>query len=167
MKVLLIICAVVVLLQSFTLWKARSSDDKSSPTPEEVDDGKWELPTRVKDVEASLESFRLRIKLPWKERSIGPGMTELVEFRRGDKKGRLARFRLTAGTAVRIAYQNPQNGQLDLLCLCADGGLAGIEPQPYCGRKFKGCSTEGKIVFYGKEGQFTLEGLAGGTIEQF
>jgi hypothetical protein len=44
-------------------------------------------------------------------------------------------------------------------------------PQPECGKGFRpsDCPAEGQIVVYGKEGQFTLEGLgpAGGTIMQY
>jgi hypothetical protein len=99
-KLLLLICAAVLLLQSFTLWKARSSGDQSGPSRSEVENGDWKpsgnVPRLAEEAEAALDRIRPRIRLPWEEHRIGPGVAEPVNFGRGDEKGRVAKFRLTA-----------------------------------------------------------------------
>jgi hypothetical protein len=175
LKTLLIICAAVLLLQSFTLWKAHSADGQSEPSPEDVEKGDWKpggnVPPLASKGEAALDRFRPRIKLPWEERRVAPNVAEPVDFEHGNKDGRVAKFRLTEGTAMRIAYDNPRSGELNELCLCADGGLAGVMPLPSCGKGFRidKCATEGQIVVYGEQGKFLLQGLgrAGGTIRQY
>ena len=171
MKTLLIICAVVLLLLAFTIWKERSSD-KSQPTIEDVKSGEWEPPELARKAEAKLDRYRPRITLPWEERRVGFGALESVNFENGDEDGRAAKFRLIDGSAVRIVYQNPKDGKLQTLCLCTDGGLAGVMPEPDCGKDFSPsvCPIkEGLVVIYQEEGTFQLQGLglAGGTIQHY
>lgn len=171
MKTLLIICAVVLLLQSLTIWKERSSD-KSQPNEEAVKSGDWEPPERAEKAEANLDRYRPRITLPWEERRVAFGASDTVEFAKGDTDGRAAKFRLIDGSAVRIAYQNPRDKKWQTLCLCTDGGLAGVTPLPDCGKDFSPSAcpiVKGLIVVYEEEGTFQLQGLglAGGTIQHY
>jgi hypothetical protein len=171
LKTLLVICAAVLLLQSLTIWKADSSADKSPPKQADLENGAWKPPQIVRKAEAYLDDFRPRITLPWDKHRVGLGASETVTFEKGDTNGRVAKFRLTEGSAVRITYQDPRDGQLKYTCLCSEGGLAGVTPLPDCGKGFRAssCPTEGLITVYEEQGKFLLQGLgiAGGTIQQY
>jgi hypothetical protein len=167
LKTLLIICAAVVVLQCFTIWKQRSSD-KSLPD-EAIKSDNWEPPELAENAEAALDRYRPRIMLPWEEHRVAIGASETVEFAKGNTDGRAAKFSLIEGTAVRIAYRNPRDGKWQKLCLCTDGGLSGVTPPPDCGENFSpsACpSKDGLVVVYEEVGEIQLQGLglAGGTI---
>lgn len=86
MKVLVVVCVVVLLLQFGVLGLSFGTGDGGEPTPEDIEDNRWDLKPLVTRVEGLLDPFRPRLELPWEEKLLPAGGTEEFAFGNGQDR---------------------------------------------------------------------------------
>lgn len=178
MKALIVICALVLLIQLGTLGvSVVRGDGKPQPDRSEIESGRepkaadYPIATRFN---ALLDPFRPRIELPWESKMFPGGVAETVEYTKGAKDKRIAKFELTAGGGVAIAYScgvlAPTDCREQEICLCAAGTPVLDFPCPHVAGNGV-CDADGNvdaITVYGETGMLEFSGLtpAGGTVRQ-
>jgi hypothetical protein len=181
MKVLIVICAVVLLLQIGALGLSVGTGDVDHPQRDEIEDGKWhaddEFPLAAK-AEALLDRFRPRVHLPWEEQVFPSGTPSPVPFTHGAKGTdgrRVAKFELVSGTGASIAYacsiDKPGFKCPQRICLCQPDKLVDVKARTACPSLPAVCPADGhlgEIVLYGETGTLEFLGLgaAGGKVRQ-
>lgn len=179
MKVLIVVCVVVLLLQFGVLGLSFGTGGGDEPTPEDIEDGRWDLKRSVTRVENLLDPFRPRLELPWEEKSFTAGGTEEFAFGNGHDDRRVAKFELTAGTGVLIRYEcdiRDTEGYTcpQVACLCPAGAALDLRDFMACerfrpdGSRCRADGNVGEIVVYSKTGALEFSGLGahGGTVRQ-
>ncbi|HEX6994660.1 MAG TPA: hypothetical protein VF339_11005 [Gammaproteobacteria bacterium] len=181
MKLLIVICVVVLLLQLAAVGRNMSSSDGAPPSKEAVENGDWDpavaVPVGAK-LEALVDRFRPRLELPWEDdtHAFPAGANEPVTFEGGADQ-RVAKFELTAGTGVRIGYGCDSGGEEceQDVCLCAANAPLELRHFLICGDGFRPeggrCPADGnlgKIVVREETGVLWFTGLGelGGTVRQ-
>ncbi|HEX7079408.1 MAG TPA: hypothetical protein VF329_00135 [Gammaproteobacteria bacterium] len=181
MKVLVVVCAVVLLLQIGALGLSFGTGDVDHPERDQIEDGEWhaenEFPLAAK-AEAFLDRFRPRLKLPWDEQFFASDAASPVAFTHGGEgtEGRrVAKFELVAGTGASIAYacsiDKPGFECPQRICLCQPDKPVDALARAACPSLPAVCPADGhlgEIVVYGETGTLELQGLgaAGGTVRQ-
>jgi hypothetical protein len=184
MKILIVICIVVLLLQFGALGLSFGTGDVDRPTEEQIEDEEWhpeeEFPTTAR-FERLLDPFRPRLVLQhWEQqqKSFAAGITEPVSFENGHEDRRVAKFELTSGTGILIRYECSRIGQgyrcPQVTCLCPAGAAINLADFSDCGRSQPDaniCPTDGgggEIVVYSEKGTLLFSGLGagGGTVRQ-
>jgi hypothetical protein len=182
MKILIIICAVVLLLQIGALGLSFGTGSTEKPTRDEVENGDWDpekkLPAAAARFESLLDKFRPRLDLPWEEQFFPSGDAEPVIFRNGgegDKGRRVAKFELVSGTGVSIGYScslaKPDYECPQTVCLCSANAPVDALARSACASLPPVCPADGnlgEIVVYGETGTLEFSGLgaAGGKVRQ-
>lgn len=178
MKVLIVVCTIVLLLQLATVGVNLSSG--SGDPPSDVEDGDWQAAEAfplAAAFERLLDPLRKRLVLPWDEQTFPGGAGEPVEFSEGSDDQRVAKFELTAGTGVLIRYECSREGARcpQVVCLCPAGESIVLQDFISCGDAFRPrdgkCPSDGdqgELVVYGKTGEIYFAGLgsSGGTVRQ-
>jgi hypothetical protein len=181
MKVLIVVCAIVLLLQIGALGLSFGTGDVDHPERGQIEDGEWhpenEFPLAAK-AEAFLDRFRPRLELPWEQQSFASGTASRVSFTHGGKgtEGRrVAKFELVSGTGASIAYacsiDKPGFECPQRVCLCQPGKPTDALARAACTSLPAVCPADGnlgEIVVYGETGSLEFLGLgaAGGTVRQ-
>lgn len=175
MKVLIIICAVLLLLQFGVLGLGFATGGGEQPTEEQIEDGDWDPEGKVPvaaGFEQLLEPFRPRLELPWKQKSFPAGTMQQVTFGNGHEDRRVAKFELTGGDGVLIRYECSNIGKgyrcPQVACLCRPGAAIDSQELAACDGSPPGCLPEGEIVVYSETGTLEFSGMgnAGGTVRQ-
>ncbi len=182
MKLLIVICAVVVLLQLAAIGRNVASNDGERPSREAIENGEWdparEVPAVAK-LEALLDRFRTRLDLPWDDdtHAFAPGPEQRVEFGGGANQ-RVAKFELVSGTGVSIRYEcgaDDEGCRPQVVCLCLANEPVVDDDFAMCGDSFRTvngrCPADGhlgEIVVREERGALWFAGLGalGGTLRQ-
>ena len=188
MKVLIVICVAVLLLQLAAVGVNLSSDERERPSEDEIESGAFSPGATVEAFEKLLDPFRQRLGLsPWDEdeKTFPAGADEAVQFSvqfsvpfsEGSEDQRVAKFELTAGTGVLIGYGCDREGARcpQVVCLCPADQPVVREDFQACGDALRlangRCPADGdrgELVVYGKTGELRFAGLGagGGTVRQ-
>jgi len=176
MKILLIICGVVLVLQLAVLGYSFSGGG-DPPADEELRDGEWNAGEEYPMTEWAnglLSPFRPHIKIfnNGLDQPIAGAEQREIEYRHeSDDKRVIAEFDFISGYGVLIKYQcgilNRKGFTCpeQVICLCSEGRPINIDDFSVCGSarpKGDRCPEEGnvgKIIVYSKRGKFLLHGL--------
>jgi hypothetical protein len=181
MKVLIVVCALVLLLQIGALGLSFGTGDIDPRTKDRIKSGEQppdkEFPLAAR-FENFLDRFRPRLDLSWETQSFPSGSTQTIAFRNGGKGSdgqRVAKFELASGTGARIGYacriDKPGYNCPQSICLCQPGEPLDALTRAACMSLPPVCPADGnvgKIVVYGETGTLEFSGLgaAGGTVRQ-
>jgi len=182
MKLLIIICVAVLLLQAGTLALGISIGDGDAPSDEEIEDGSWNPKEQVPKmawVANLLDSFQPQLDLGWEQKGFAAGRTEPVKFEHDEDDRLVAKFKLINGTGVMIQYDCAFHGRKgyecpQTACVCPVSAVTDEPRAVECQElELNGimCPTKGEmgvIVVYTKTGTLRFSGLGsgGGTVEQ-
>lgn len=176
MKLLLIICAIILVLQ-FAVLGYSFTDGGDAPTDEEIEDGDWdageEFPM-TKWANGVLAPFRPRAKIlnDGLDQALAGDEERIVEYRHDiDKKRVIIELSLASGDGALVKYRC---GVLNrkgftcpeqVICLCPEGRAINLNDFDGCGKARPDgpiCEEEGntgEIIVYSKRGEFLVRGL--------